>query len=140
MRNQQNVKVRVNSSFETICPFPIGYVYMSSNSTSPGSIYGGTWASLQENRYLRLSNGFGTGGNNSIQSSNLPPHQHQIYFRRRAATSGTGYMYSMQTSSTDPDGVSSDFMMENVVIGDTVQSWLPYYPSFRNVYAWYRTA
>lgn len=78
MRNQQNVKVRVNSSFETICPFPVGYVYMSSNSTSPGSIYGGTWASISGGRYMRAASAWGNGGSNTITQDNLPSHRHGI--------------------------------------------------------------
>ena len=76
MRNQQNVKVRVNSSFETICPFPVGYVYMSSNSTSPGSIYGGTWASISGGRYMRAAGAWGNGGSNTITTANMPSHRH----------------------------------------------------------------
>ena len=82
MRNQQNVKVRVNSSFETICPFPIGYVYMSSNSTSPGSIYGGTWASISGGRYMRAAGAWGNGGSNTIGVNQIPAHTH--YPSRRA--------------------------------------------------------
>lgn len=78
MRNQQNVKVRVNSSFETICPFPVGYVYMSSNKTSPGSIYGGTWASISGGRYMRAASAWGNGGSNTITQDNLPSHRHSI--------------------------------------------------------------
>lgn len=76
MRNQQNVKVRVNSNFETICPFPVGYVYMSSNSTSPGSIYGGTWASISGGRYMRAAAAWGNGGSNTITTNNMPSHRH----------------------------------------------------------------
>lgn len=77
MRNQQNVKVRVNSSFETICPFPVGYVYMSSNSTSPADIYGGTWASISGGRYMRAASVWGNGGSNIITVSQMPAHSHQ---------------------------------------------------------------
>ena len=76
MRNQQNVKVRVNSSFETICPFPVGYVYMSSNSISPGSIYGGTWAGISGGRYMRAAGAWGNGGSNTISTSQMPSHNH----------------------------------------------------------------
>ena len=78
MRNQQNVKVRVNSSFETICPFPVGYVYMSSNSTSPADIYGGTWSTISGGRYMRAASAWGNGGSNIITQDNLPSHRHAI--------------------------------------------------------------
>lgn len=93
MRNQQNVKVRVNSSFETICPFPIGYVYMSSNSTSPGSIYGGTWASISGGRYMRAANTWGNGGSNTITIQQMPAHTHSVigFFKTYANVAGSGY-------------------------------------------------
>ena len=78
MRNQQNVKVRVNSNFETICPFPVGYVYMSSNSTSPADIYGGTWASISGGRYMRAASAWGNGGSNTITIDNMPNHTHSL--------------------------------------------------------------
>lgn len=81
MRNQQNVKVRVNSSFETICPFPVGYVYMSSNSTSPADIYGGTWSAISGGKYLRAASAWNDGGSNTITVSQMPAHSHkQQYF------------------------------------------------------------
>lgn len=76
MRNQQNVKVRVNSSFETICPFPVGYVYMSSNSTSPANIYGGTWSAISGGRYMRAAAAWGNGGSNTITINQMPSHNH----------------------------------------------------------------
>jgi hypothetical protein len=76
LRNQQNVKVRVNSSFETICPFPVGYVYMSSNSTSPANIYGGTWSTISGGRYMRAAGAWGNGGSNTITTNNMPSHRH----------------------------------------------------------------
>lgn len=77
MRNQQNVKVKVNSSFETICPFPVGYVYMSSNSTNPADIYGGTWSGISGGRYMRAAGAWGNGGSNTITINQMPSHTHQ---------------------------------------------------------------
>ena len=76
MRNQQNVKVKVNSTFETICPFPVGYVYMSSNNTSPANIYGGTWSAISGGRYMRAAAAWGNGGSNTITIKQMPAHQH----------------------------------------------------------------
>lgn len=77
MRNQQNVKVKVNSSFETICPFPVGYVYMSSNSINPADIYGGTWSGISGGRYMRAAGVWGNGGSNTITINQIPSHTHQ---------------------------------------------------------------
>lgn len=99
MRNQQNVKVRVNSSFETICPFPIGYVYMSSNKTSPGSIYGGTWASISGGRYMRAAGAWGNGGSNTITVDQMPNHRHIVDYTF-ASWSGSSSGYTIQVTHT----------------------------------------
>ena len=76
MYNQQNMKVKIDNIFETICPFPVGYVYMSSDSTSPADIYGGTWTGVSNGRYIRANNTWGNGGSNIIALSQIPAHSH----------------------------------------------------------------
>lgn len=49
---------------------------MSSNKTSPGSIYGGTWASISGGRYMRAAGAWGNGGSNTITTNNMPSHRH----------------------------------------------------------------
>ena len=118
MRNQQNVKVRVNSSFETICPFPVGYVYMSSNNTSPGSIYGGTWASISGGRYMRAAGAWGDGGSNTITIQQMPAHTHSVrgFFKTYANVAGSGY-------ATAP--IDWDTLTTTSVGGATVLSYVP---------------
>ena len=70
------MKVKIDNIFETICPFPIGYVYMSSNSTSPADIYGGTWSGITSGKYLRANNSWDNGGSNTITTSQMPAHSH----------------------------------------------------------------
>lgn len=60
-----------------MCPFPVGYVYLSSNNTSPATTYGGTWSPLNESRYLRLAGAWGTGGSNTISVDQMPKHTHR---------------------------------------------------------------
>lgn len=93
MRNQQNVKVKVNSSFETICPFPVGYVYMSSNSTSPADIYGGTWAGISGGRYMRAAGAWDNGGSNTITIQQMPAHSHSVtaFFTTYSNMAGSGF-------------------------------------------------
>ena len=128
MRNQQNVKVRVNSSFETICPFPVGYVYMSSNKTSPGSIYGGTWASISGGRYMRAADAWGNGGSNTITIQQMPAHTHSVrgFFKTYANVAGSGYA----TAPIDWDTLTTT----------STGGGQPFYPTYQNVWAWYRTA
>jgi len=65
--------------------YPVGSIYMSVNSTSPATLFGGTWEQLKD-RFLigtgdSYSNG-ATGGSATdsvtLSSSNLPAHTHTI--------------------------------------------------------------
>lgn len=140
MRNQQNVKVKVNSSFETICPFPVGYVYMSSNSTSPADIYGGTWSAISGGKYMRAASAWGNGGSNTISTSQMPAHSH--------LTSSNVIMdvghWGTEDKGVIPQhaagaGVNTPFGNRQIGTFNTGEGQ-PFYPTYQNVYAWYRTA
>ena len=74
---------------------------MSSNSTSPGSIYGGTWASISGGRYMRAASAWGNGGSNYISSSQLPAHAHALQGNILAFQSGKGNSNVTGGSSVD---------------------------------------
>lgn len=76
MINQQNVTINSGSTWHKICPFPVGFIYLSQNSTSPATTFGGTWAALNEDRFLRPSNAWTTGGSKKISTDQLPSHNH----------------------------------------------------------------
>lgn len=76
MLNQQSVSIKNGSNWEKICPFPVGFICLSQNSTSPASTYGGTWSALNEDRFLRLSNAWTTGGSKKISIDQMPSHTH----------------------------------------------------------------
>lgn len=61
--------------------YPIGSLYFSSESTSPGELFGGTWVQLDDERYLRLGKAFNTGGNNTWSGAHnhtQASHSHSI--------------------------------------------------------------
>lgn len=67
MVNLQNIQVKSGSNFTTVCQFPVGCVYVSTNATSPTSLFVGTWERVRR-RYLfpitsnSTSAGDSTGG------------------------------------------------------------------------------
>ena len=64
--NLKNFHVKSGSTFTTLNPFPVSYIYMSTNDTSPASIYGGTWQALTDDRFLRPNGSWNsTDGANS---------------------------------------------------------------------------
>lgn len=48
--------------------YPVGALYLSFSSTSPASLFGGSWTAVS-GYYLYAGNGTGTGGSNSVQAS-----------------------------------------------------------------------
>lgn len=61
--------------------YPVGSIYMSTDATSPASLYGGTWEQIKDRFLLgagdTYSNG-GTGGESSVTlaTSQIPAHNH----------------------------------------------------------------
>lgn len=82
--------------------YPVGSIYMSVNSTSPATLFGGTWEQLQ-NRFLlgagtSYSNGAtggeasvsytpgGTIGNTTLTVNQIPSHQHGVVKWKKGTT------------------------------------------------------
>lgn len=106
MLNQQSVSIKNGSNWEKVCPFPVGFIYLSQNSTSPASTYGGTWSALNEDRFLRPSAAWTTGGSKTIGISQMPKHNHQHNGGTWIAYLGTN---SAETAWVDGTGTGWGF-------------------------------
>ena len=65
----------INTYWQTI--YPVGSIYMSLNSTSPATLFGGTWTQLKDRFLIGAGNSYtvnSTGGATtvSIQEKNIP--------------------------------------------------------------------
>jgi len=63
--------------------YPVGAIYMSTNSTDPSLLFGGTWAQIQGKFLLAADTGHtagSTGGAETVtlQTANLPAHTHIV--------------------------------------------------------------
>lgn len=60
--------------------YPIGAIFASTSSTSPSSIFGGTWSQIVGDSCLMACSGnVGVyGGSKNITIENMPPHNHAI--------------------------------------------------------------
>lgn len=101
MIDQQNCKVKNSGDWDTICPFPIGFVYLSSVSTSPADIYGGQWTELDDGRFLRPNGSWRSLGGNST-------HSHwQSIGKAPGETNGNIYIQDgVGSSASDPSRTS----------------------------------
>ena len=131
--------------------YPVGSIYMSMNSTSPASLFGGTWVQIKDTFLLSAGDTYAGGGTGGSADAVVVSHSHKPsgtdypYFLQLATSvqsgdmgtqSGTGRHYPFQATSnagkywargsaTDPTGVSG-----------TGKNMPPYLV----VYMWQRTA
>lgn len=64
--------------------YPVGAVYISVNSTSPASLFGGTWEQIKDRFLLAAGSTYtagSTGGEatHTLTSSEMPSHYHDAY-------------------------------------------------------------
>ena len=88
--------------------YPVGSIYISTSSTNPASLFGGTWTSFGQGRQLvgvgsngttNYTNGSTSGSSTkSISTSNIPSHTHTITPSGTVSSSFSGR--SVNTNST----------------------------------------
>ena len=71
-----------NTTLSLLSSYPVGSIYQSVNTTSPASLFGGSWEKI-ENRFLYGSGTYSvtnTGGSTShtLTTNELPSHSHSF--------------------------------------------------------------
>ena len=113
MINQQNMKMKNGSTWHTICPFPVGFIYLAATSTSPGTTFGGTWVALTSGHFLRPAGTFsGTGGESShtLTVGEMPSHYHtlsNLLLRDSGTYSGGRHRTDWGTNATKAETTAS---------------------------------
>lgn len=77
--------------------YPVGSIYMSVNSTSPSSLFGGTWVQLKDRFLLAAGDSYAagtTGGEAShiLSTGELPSHAHSVGAHNHGLNSHTHTM------------------------------------------------
>ena len=116
--------------------YPVGSIYMSVNSTSPATLFGGTWEQLKDRFLLGAGNTYSngaTGGEatHTLTTNEMPAHSHTGKVHK---TDGhyTGDVNETRTWS-DPD---TEVRITNSVGGGAAHNNMPPYLV---VYMWKRT-
>lgn len=86
--------------FSPLDAYPIGAIYISTSSTNPGTIFGGTWQRIQDSFLLAAGSSYtagSTGGEatHTLTVNEMPAHRHRLAVR--------GYNYS-----TSDDAITND--------------------------------
>lgn len=134
---------KINPSLILDAVYPVGSIYMSVNSTSPATLFGGTWSQLKDRFLLgcgdTYSNG-ATGGEatHTLTISEMPNHNHnmhveQTYLRGDVSSSNGAGLWAGH-SNNYWDGSNNHL---ELVGGDQPHNNMPPYLA---VYMWKRTA
>lgn len=148
--------------------YPIGSVYMSTSSTNPGTLFGGTWAQIT-GRFLYCTTTSKTTGGSETHTHTGPSHSHTYgiamgAFYGAAGYESSGYTGVLQNGTGDPAGwaswtsanvtnnsnaTSSSKTNNNAIQKSTANTGASgtgntgassSLPPYFTVYCWYRTA
>ncbi len=130
--------------------YPIGSIYMSVNSTNPGTLFGGTWTQLQGRFLLGAGSSTdsrgetksfsvnATGGEFSHQLSvaEMPAHNHPAYICVHYETGGSSFFNFNASGVTNIPPQNG-----SIATGNTGSSYAHNnMPPYLVVYMWKRTA
>lgn len=129
-------------------PYPVGSIYLSVVSTSPASLFGGTWERLKDVFLLAAGDAYAagaTGGEaeHTLTEDEMPSHKHIMYVEYSSASAWrpkwTMYMTSGSWGQVWEDDGRSGFSTwsVNAAGGSAAHNNMPPYLA---VYMWRRTA
>lgn len=114
----------------------MGAIYLSTSSTSPATLFGGTWTRIQDRFLLCAGSTYkagATGGeaSHTLSVDEMPAHSHTMTFSRSESTSGS------QTPITRTAWSGTVEYETDAAGGGSAHNNMPPYLA---VYAWRRTA
>lgn len=133
--NGQTGDVVVSGGGSPLDAYPVGAIYLSVNSTSPATLFGGTWERL-ENRFLLGAGSSYTAGatggeaTHTLTIDEMPSHNHG--FKRTTSATASGSNFARMASNGD----AVTDLITNTGGGQAHNNMPPYLA----VYMWKRTA
>ena len=151
------LKVNNTNIFDLI--YPVGSIYISVNSTNPGTLFGGTWEQIQGKFLLGMSSSYPAGSQggeaeHTLTSGELPMHYHSVgeqgntvfvypSSRTNSATSSTGNYSLLLNSTTNGYVTEQRAGVGRLVTGEAIDNRGQAHnnmPPYLSVYIWKRTA
>lgn len=113
--------------------YPVGSIYMSVNSTSPSTLFGGTWQRIQDRFLIAAGSTYkagGTGGEAThvLTVNEMPAHSHGLYASDMTGTGGNVFRYGEYSQRTVQSKSTGGGAAHNNM------------PPYLAVYVWKRTA
>lgn len=125
--------------------YPVGSIYLSVSGTDPQTLFGGTWARLEDVFLLAAGAKHAagsTGGEEShiLTEDEIAPHKHAMAYGPESSASSTGFAYGIAagsaTNSAGGRGYASNLGTFSAGGGQPHNNMPPYLA----VYTWKRTA
>lgn len=132
--------------------YPIGSVYMSTNSASPETLFGGTWTKIQ-GRFLwatgstpKTTGGSTTTDSTVLTEAQMPKHYHKSTYWNgpdgspvcMSYVSGSGDGYDLSWNRVSMSNTTSN--LSTSYAGSSQGHTHTFMPPYFEVYMWYRTA
>lgn len=118
--------------------YPVGSIYTSVESTSPATLFGGTWEQLEDRFLLGAGSTYtsgDTGGEatHTLTTSEIPSHNHDIRYRTKIVASGSSGAWALGGGTYTG---TTDVPIQDTGGGNSHNNMPPYLV----VYMWKRTA
>lgn len=133
-KNDTTLDNKIAAYWKTI--YPVGAIYVSVSSTSPATLFGGTWTQIKDTFLLASGSTYAagsTGGEatHKLTVEEMPSHRHGITSRTE---SGDYYSYAVSSGNTTQ---TIGDITTKAVGGSQAHNNMPPYLA---VYVWKRTA
>ena len=129
--------------YADLAAYPVGAIYISTVSTSPASLFGGTWERLKDRFLLGAGDTYSAGSSggeaaHALTVNEMPPHQHPVYADENFCAVSTGNNNLWKQALVN---ASSSAIVDDMRIGSSGGGWAHNnMPPYLAVYMWKRVA
>jgi hypothetical protein len=119
--------------------YPIGSLYLTTNTINPSVLFGGTWERISNDAYLKIATGTnagnlgGTSSQHKIPLTSIPSHTHGLFTDTEPGTAVSGWGVSTNIRGGQTLWANSQRMSYS-------GGGQAYYPYYYDVFVWKRTA
>lgn len=120
--------------------WPVGAIYMSSSSTSPANLFGGTWEKIDDNKFWLPSNtslAYGGESTHTLTIDEMPAHTHKHLMNAAIEAPSAGYWMPGNAFGGRCPVLGDDVLYGEFIGGGAAHNNIPPY---RTCYCWYRIA